>query len=135
MFRRWHRIIIQHARYISGMRDRKHVMIEHQIFPPIREASWRQFKIPEYFPQLSHKHALVENKLHIKQNKNSVAHTIKHVPQMAPHHNPTCQIHLRHANKNVEQSNLFAQECRARKSSELYRTRIRTLICKPAIIL
>ena len=134
MFRKWHRIIIQHARHISGMRDRKYVMIEQQIPPPIREASWRQFKIPEYFPQPSHKHDLVENKLHIKQKK-IFAHTTKHVPQMASHHNPTCKIHLRHADKNVEQSNLFAQECRARKSSELYRTRIRTLICKPTIIL
>ena len=50
------------------MRDRKYVMIEQHISPPIREASWWQFKIPEYFPQPSHKHALVENKLHIKQN-------------------------------------------------------------------
>jgi len=124
---------MQNLKNTTRLRDRKYVMIEQQIPPPIRETSWWQFK-PEYFPQPSHKHALGENKLR-SQAKNSLAHTTKHVPQMAPHHNPTYKIILRHANKKVEKNNLLTQECRTRKSSELYRTRIRTVICKPTIIL
>ena len=129
-----HSLYMQYLKNTTRLHDRKNVMIEQQISPPTREASWWQFKIPEYFPRPSHKHASGENKLR-SQAKNYLAHTTKQVPQMAPHHNPAYKILLRHANKKVEKSNVFAQECRARKSSELYRTRIRTLICKPTIIL
>jgi len=91
---------MQYLKNTTRLHDRKYVMIEQQISPPIREASWWQFKIPEYFPQPSHKHELGENQLR-SQTKNSLAHTTKHVPQMAPHHNPTCKIHPRHVRQKV----------------------------------
>jgi len=65
---------MQYLKNTTRLHDRKYVMIEHQISPPTREASWWQFKIPEYFPQPSHKHELGDNKLRSQEQKLFSAH-------------------------------------------------------------
>ena len=72
-------------------------------FPPIREASWWQFKIPEYFPQPSHKHELGENKLRSQAKK------------IFSVHNQTCS-----ANGTASQSNMqdTSQACEQKGGAE-----------------